>query len=84
MTAPARSSIVVVGAGPAGLAVAYELGRRGLRRAATNPRLVCVGYTYPTTEGWLQALGRVAASAVDSIVAMPREASAGLPAPTES
>lgn len=58
------------------------LGRYG--RAATNPRLVCVGYTYPTTEGWLQALGRVAKSAVDGIVALPGAASAGLPVSAES
>jgi len=53
-------------------------------RSAANPRLVCVSYTYPSTEGWLQAIGRVAKSAVDGIVALPREASAGLPAPAES
>jgi cation diffusion facilitator CzcD-associated flavoprotein CzcO len=53
-------------------------------RATTNPRLVCVGYTYPTTEGWLQVLGRVAASAVDGILALPRDASADLPVSAES
>jgi hypothetical protein len=52
-------------------------------RAAANPRLVCVGYTYPTTEGWLQALGRVAASAVEGIVALPGDALAGRPAASE-
>lgn len=28
-------------------------------RSVRNPRLFCVGYHYPTTEGWLQAIGRV-------------------------
>lgn len=59
-----------------------RLDRSG--RASTNPRLVCVGYTYPTTEGWLQAINRVAASAVDGIVALPTDAPAGLPARAES
>lgn len=42
-------------------------------RAAANPRLICVGYSYPTTEGWIQAIGRVARVAVDGIVALPRD-----------
>jgi cation diffusion facilitator CzcD-associated flavoprotein CzcO len=53
-------------------------------RAATNPRLLCVGYTYPTTEGWLQAIDRVAKRAVKGIVALPREASTGIPVPSKS
>lgn len=53
-------------------------------RAVTNPRLVCVGYTYPTTEGWLQAIGRVAEHAVDGIAALPRDVPAGRPIETES
>ncbi|GAB4425198.1 MAG: NAD(P)/FAD-dependent oxidoreductase [Anaerolineae bacterium] len=28
-------------------------------RSTRNPRLFCIGYHYPTTEGWLQAIGRV-------------------------
>jgi cation diffusion facilitator CzcD-associated flavoprotein CzcO len=36
-------------------------------RALRAPRLVCVGYTYPTTEGWLQAIGRVARTAVEGM-----------------
>ncbi|MDZ4718217.1 MAG: hypothetical protein SH847_07065 [Roseiflexaceae bacterium] len=39
-------------------------------RAHSNPRLVCVGYNYPTTEGWLQAIGRTARTAVNGIVAL--------------
>ena len=53
-------------------------------RAVTNPRLVCVGYTYPTTEGWLQAIGRVAERAVDGIAALPRDVPAGRPIESES
>jgi len=30
---------------------------------------VCIGYTYPTTEGWLQALGRVVRAAAHGITA---------------
>lgn len=32
-------------------------------RATRNPHLVCIGYHYPATEGWLQAIGRVVAQA---------------------
>lgn len=53
-------------------------------RAAANPRLVCVGYSYPTTEGWLQAIGRVAERAVEGIVALPREDPAWHPAASKS
>lgn len=45
----------------------------GYGRAQTNSRLVCVGYSYPTTEGWIQAIGRVAARAVDGIAALLRD-----------
>jgi cation diffusion facilitator CzcD-associated flavoprotein CzcO len=38
-------------------------------RARSNPYLVCIGYHYPTTEGWLQALGRVVRAAADGIEA---------------
>jgi cation diffusion facilitator CzcD-associated flavoprotein CzcO len=41
-------------------------------RSRRTPRLVCVGYTYPTTEGWIQAIGRVARHAVDGIVGLER------------
>lgn len=46
-------------------------------RSITNPRLVCVGYSYPTTEGWLQAIGRVAGRAAAGIAALPRDVVAG-------
>ena len=36
-------------------------------RARRHPTLVCIGYTYPTTEGWLQALGRVVRAAAHGI-----------------
>lgn len=36
-------------------------------QAINNPQLFCVGFWYPTTEGWLQAIGRVAREAVDGI-----------------
>jgi len=38
-------------------------------RARRHPTLVCIGYTYPTTEGWLQALGRVVRAAAYGIAA---------------
>ena len=28
-------------------------------RSTRNPHLFCIGYHYPTTEGWLQSMGRV-------------------------
>lgn len=37
-------------------------------RSLANERLFCVGYEYPTTEGWIQAIGRVAGEAADGIV----------------
>ncbi len=36
-------------------------------RSRVNPALFCVGFRYPTTEGWLQAIGRFARQAVDGI-----------------
>lgn len=33
-------------------------------RSLRQPKLVCVGFHYPATEGWLQAIGRVAREAV--------------------
>jgi len=54
---------------------ALELNARGRPRldrrwrAVGNPQLVCVGYNYPTTEGWLQAIGRVAHEAAAGIAA---------------
>jgi len=36
-------------------------------RALGNPQLYCVGFWYPTTEGWLQAIGRVARTAARAI-----------------
>lgn len=38
-------------------------------RSLRNPRLVCIGFDYPTTEGWLQAIGRVAGQAARGIAA---------------
>ncbi len=52
-------------------------------RSLRQPRLYCVGYTYPTTAGWLQSLGRVARRAAAAIAADYRR-SAGLPAPTQA
>jgi len=43
-------------------------------RALGNPQLYCVGFWYPTTEGWLQAIGRVARTAAR---AMERQERAG-------
>ncbi|MFQ3633223.1 flavin-containing monooxygenase [Roseiflexus sp.] len=39
-------------------------------RSLSNPQLVCIGYTYPTTEGWLQAIGRVVRAAAQGVAAM--------------
>lgn len=36
-------------------------------RSLRQPQLVCVGFHYPATEGWLQAIGRVAREAVAGI-----------------
>ncbi len=36
-------------------------------RSVRQPRLVCAGFHYPTTEGWLQSIGRVARSAAAGI-----------------
>jgi len=36
-------------------------------RSVVDHRLVCVGFEYPNTEGWLQALGRVSAQAADGV-----------------
>ncbi len=36
-------------------------------RSQRNPQLICVGFRYPATEGWLQAIGRVARTAVRGI-----------------
>jgi cation diffusion facilitator CzcD-associated flavoprotein CzcO len=73
--APFDAMIMATGYRPALNPVAHALtfdkhGRPLLDeqwRARTNLRLVCVGYTYPTTEGWIQALGRVARSAAEGI-----------------
>lgn len=68
--------ILATGYRPALDPVAHEIeldahGRPRLDRywrSPGNPRLVCVGYAYPTTEGWIQSIGRVARAAVDGIV----------------
>jgi len=36
-------------------------------RSTINPRLFCVGFDYPTTEGWIQAVRRVACEAAEGI-----------------
>jgi cation diffusion facilitator CzcD-associated flavoprotein CzcO len=74
--APFDSIILATGYRPALGPVAHlvDLDERGWPlldarcRSLRTPRLVCVGYTYPTTEGWIQAIGRVARYAVDGIV----------------
>jgi cation diffusion facilitator CzcD-associated flavoprotein CzcO len=38
-------------------------------RSTRNPNLYCVGYRYPTTEGWLQAIGREVTEITDQIAA---------------
>ncbi len=38
-------------------------------RSLCNPHLFCVGFDYPTTAGWLQAIGRVARQAAEGIAA---------------
>lgn len=39
-------------------------------RAIGQQHLVCVGYSYPTTAGWLQTIGRVAAEAAEGVSAL--------------
>jgi cation diffusion facilitator CzcD-associated flavoprotein CzcO len=51
-------------------------------RSLRQPRLYCVGYDYPATEGWLQALGRVTRRAAAMIAADYRRAGRALPAAT--
>lgn len=36
-------------------------------RSTRNPHLYCIGFQYPTIEGWLQAIGRVAQQAVTEL-----------------
>lgn len=36
-------------------------------RSTRNPNLICVGFCYPTTEGWLQSIGRFAKKAAHGI-----------------
>lgn len=38
-------------------------------RSLRNQHLYCVGFDYPNTEGWLQAIGRVAVATADAIAA---------------
>jgi cation diffusion facilitator CzcD-associated flavoprotein CzcO len=38
-------------------------------RSLSNPNLFCVGFRYPATSGWIQAIGRVAREAADTIQA---------------
>ncbi len=42
-------------------------------RSTRNPHLFCVGYDYPDTEGWLQALPRVSREAAQQIAAAWRQ-----------
>lgn len=37
------------------------------QRSCTNLRLICLGFAYPTTEGWLQSIGRFAAAAAEGV-----------------
>jgi cation diffusion facilitator CzcD-associated flavoprotein CzcO len=84
-SAPFDALILATGFRPALGPVSHllEFDQRGrplldrYHRSIGNPRLVCVGYTYPTTEGWLQAIGRVARQAVEGIglYSMPGEKS---------
>lgn len=39
-------------------------------RSLREPRLLCVGFHYPATEGWLQAIGRVAREAATGVALM--------------
>ncbi len=79
-SAPCDAIIMATGYRPALDPVAHELefdqqGRPVLDaywRARKNPHLVCVGYSYPNTEGWLQAMSRVARTAVAGIVKIQR------------
>lgn len=41
-------------------------------RSLRHPALYCVGFSYPNTEGWLQAIGRTAAHTADAIAAAQR------------
>lgn len=53
-------------------------------RSVRNPHLFCVGFNYPATEGWLQAIPRVArdaASAIAATTAVSRTASSASIAP---
>jgi NADPH-dependent 2,4-dienoyl-CoA reductase/sulfur reductase-like enzyme len=40
-------------------------------RSTRNPSLFCVGFTYPTTAGWLQSIGHAAWEVVSQIEAGP-------------
>jgi putative flavoprotein involved in K+ transport len=42
-------------------------------RSTRNPHLYCVGFWYPITEGWLQAIGRVARQTVEALPAQTRQ-----------
>ncbi len=53
---------------PVAHALAFDAAGRPMLdrygRAQGNPYLICIGYTYPTTEGWLQAIGSVVQAAI--------------------
>lgn len=36
-------------------------------RSVANPHLICLGFAYPATEGWLQSIGRFAHDAAEGI-----------------
>lgn len=42
-------------------------------RSTRHPYLYCIGFDYPGTEGWLQAIGRVARSAVSAVAEAPHQ-----------
>lgn len=62
-----------------------ELDARGKPRVTrqwqsiANPRLFCIGFWYPTTQGWLEAIGGVAAEAAEGIQAVATTISLGKP-----
>ena len=39
-------------------------------RSVRNPNLICLGFRYPSTEGWLQSIGRFADEAAEGIQRM--------------
>lgn len=72
--APFEAVIFATGYRPTIQCVAHELEikpngwpRLHNGQSTRNPHLYCIGFTYPTTEGWLQAIGRAAAQLVQQL-----------------